>query len=99
MSDWTVEDARQAAARELRRYANTLDPPETVGALLVELAESRDQVAAHERVLLHCRAERDVARGELARLRALMRAGTSPGEHWLGGDHSNQAPYRWCASE
>lgn len=38
------------------------------------------------------RVERVEARYELARLRVLMRAATAtPREHWLGGDHSNQA--------
>jgi len=93
VKDWLLKcefvesETAQDAITALGFYIDKLDPLETVGSLLVRLA-------AQERGARRYRAERDEARGELARLRVLMRAATAtPREHWLGGDHSNQTPY------
>jgi len=87
MSDWTVEDARQAAARELRRYADTLcppGPPETVESLREAVdaehaawLSAENAVAEANAELVKVRAERDGARVSAGRyLAALQELGT-----------------------
>ncbi len=82
MNDWTVEDARQAAARELRRYADTLcppDPPETVESLREAVdaehaawLSAENAVAEANAELVKVRAERDGARVSAGRYLAAL---------------------------
>ncbi len=92
-ADWLGDEgwlskfaAASGAVLALRQHADEMDPPETVGSLLVRLA-------AQEREARWCRAERDKARDELARFQAWHAETERQREHWLGGDHSNQTPY------
>lgn len=100
MSDWTVEDARQAAARELRRYADTLcppDPPEAVESLREAVdaehaawLSAENAVAEANAELVKVRAERDGARVSAGRYLAALQESEE-----LAAELSEAAHARW----
>ena len=102
-ADWLVhhrEYGTTPAPRLLERHADRIDPPETVVSLRAERDKALGDVRYWRRA---AKDEHEAwgrtgqalaeAKAELARFRTARHPSRWPGgEHWLGGDHSNQTP-------